>query len=48
MLVIPGPVADLAVGQVESYDAVISAGWTDAPPASPRDQQFSVAKDGKG
>jgi hypothetical protein len=49
MLVIPGPVADLAVGQVESYDAVISAGWTDvSPQLPPRDQQFSVTKDGKG
>jgi hypothetical protein len=44
-----GPRLALAPGQVDSYDAVISAGWTSASPQlPPRSQQFSVVADGKG
>jgi hypothetical protein len=48
-LVSLGPAPDLSPGQVESYDVIVTAGWTNAsPPLPPRSQQFSVAKDGKG
>ncbi|HEY1920697.1 MAG TPA: hypothetical protein VGH27_34435 [Streptosporangiaceae bacterium] len=49
VLVTLGPVAYLPAGQVSSYTAVVSAGWTNtAPPLPPRSEQFSVVKDGKG
>jgi hypothetical protein len=48
-LVGPGPLTELAPGQVQSFDAIVSEGWTDASPTlPPRSQQFSVTKDGKG
>lgn len=44
-----GPQLALAPGQVDSFDAVISAGWTNAvPPLPPLSRQFSVVADGKG
>lgn len=44
-----GPTLALAPGQVVSYDAVVSAGWTSAAPAlPPLSRQFSVVADGKG
>ena len=49
VLVGTGPVAEQAPGQVQSFDAIVSAGWTNASPAlPPASQQFSVAKDSKG
>jgi hypothetical protein len=49
VLVGTGPVLQLAPGQLQYYDAIVSAGWTNtSPPLPPRAQQFSVAKDGKG
>ena len=44
-----GPQLALAPGQVDSFDAVIRAGWTNAaPPLPPLRRQFSVVADGKG
>jgi len=44
-----GPRLALAPGQVEGFDAVVSAGWTNASPRlPPLLQQFSVVADGKG
>jgi hypothetical protein len=44
-----GPRLALAPGQVEDYDVMVSAGWTNASPQlPPRSQQFSVVADGKG
>jgi hypothetical protein len=44
-----GPTVKLAPGQMQSYNVIVSAGWTNAsPPLPPRAQQFSVAKDSKG
>jgi hypothetical protein len=49
-VVIPaGPEVDLPSGQMQSYDAVISAGWTDASPLLPPvSEQFNAIKDSKG
>jgi hypothetical protein len=39
----------LTAGQVVAFDAVVSAGWTNAAPKlPPLPQQFSIATDGKG
>jgi hypothetical protein len=49
VLVGTGPIVQLAPGQVQSYDAIVSAGWTNASPAlPPHSQRFSVTRDGKG
>jgi hypothetical protein len=44
-----GPRLALPAGTVVSYDAVVSAGWTNASPQlPPLSEQFSAASDGKG
>lgn len=44
-----GPQLALAPGQVDSFDVVLSAGWTNAAPKlPPLSRQFSVTADGKG
>jgi hypothetical protein len=49
LLVGPGPMVELASGQVESFDAIVGARWTNASPALPSpSQRFSVVKDSKG
>ena len=50
LAVVPlGPRLALAAGAVDSYNAVLSAGWTSATPRLPApSRRFSVTTDGKG
>jgi len=48
VMVVPGPVVEQAPGQVQSYDTILSAGWTNASPPLSHAQRFSVAQDSKG
>jgi hypothetical protein len=46
---LPGPRLALPAGTVVSYDAILSAGWTNASPQlPPPSEQFSTADDGQG